>query len=96
MSININNILVLTFYLFVFKDLLKFVREEVVAVHKRTDIQPVKAETSLEPYELYKIDFHLFETLFTAISPLGRNNEIHGLGVRLFKVFITLINVSHI
>lgn len=65
-------------------------------MHKRTDIQPVKAETSLEPYELYKIDFHLFETLFTAISPLGTNNEIHGLGVRLFKVFIMLIHFSNV
>lgn len=71
-----------------FQDLLKFVREEVVSVHKRTDIKPVKAEVSLEPYELYKIDFHLFETMFTAISPLAKNNEVHGLGVRLFKVFL--------
>lgn len=73
--------------------MLKFVREEVVSVHKRTAIQPPKAETSLEPYESYKIDFYLFESMFTAISPLAKNNEAHGLAVRLFKVFLIFINI---
>jgi len=74
--------------------LLKFVREEVVAVHKRTDIQPSKAEISIEPYESYKIDFHLFETMFTAISPLARNNGAHNLAVRLFKVSLIFIKMN--
>lgn len=73
-------------YFFFFKDLLKFVREEVVAVHRRTNAQPPKAETPMEPYESYKIDFHLFETMFTAISPLAKNNGADILAVRLFKV----------
>lgn len=72
---------------FIFKDLLKFVREEVVSVHRRTQVQPLKAETQIEPYESYKIDFHLFETLFTAISPFAKNNGADSLSVRLFKVF---------
>jgi len=70
------------------KDLLKFVREEVVAIHKRTHVQPLKAETPMEPYESYRIDFQLFETMFTAISPLAKNNSgANNLVVRLFKVF---------
>lgn len=71
-----------------FKDLLKFVREEVVSVRKRTNIKPPKAETSMEPYESYKIDFHLFETMFTIISPLAKNNGADILTVRLFKVIL--------
>lgn len=67
--------------------MLKFVREEVVSVHKRTYVQPLKAETPMEPYESYRIDFHLFETMFTAISPLAKNSSTNNLSVRLFKVF---------
>ncbi|XP_025206941.1 TBC1 domain family member 9 [Melanaphis sacchari] len=67
-------------------DLLKFVREEVVSVHKRTHVQPLKAETPMEPYEHYRIDFYLFETMFTAISPLAKNNSANNLAVRLFKL----------
>ncbi|KAF0749384.1 Uncharacterized protein FWK35_00021583 [Aphis craccivora] len=67
-------------------DLLKFVREEVVSVHKRTHVQPLKAETPMEPYESYRIDFHLFETMFTAISPLAKNSSTNNLSVRLFKL----------
>jgi len=66
--------------------LLKFVREEVVSVHKRTHVQPLKAETPIEPYESYRIDFHLFETMFTVISPLAKNNGASNLADRLFKV----------
>lgn len=73
--------------MFVFKDLLKFVREEVVSVHKRTQIQPSKAETPMEPYESYKIDFHLFDIMFMAISPFAKYNGADNLAVRLFKVF---------
>lgn len=71
----------------IFKDLLKFVREEVFSVSKRTQIQPTKAETPMEPYETYKIDFYLFEKMFIAISPLAQNNGTNSLAVRLFKVF---------
>lgn len=67
-------------------DLLKFVREEVVSVHKRTHVQPLKAETPMEPYESYRIDFHLFETMFMAISPLAKNSSTNNLSVRLFKL----------
>ncbi|XP_027846091.2 TBC1 domain family member 9 [Aphis gossypii] len=67
-------------------DLLKFVREEVVSVHKRTHVQPLKAETPMEPYESYRIDFQLFETMFTAISPLAKNSSTNNLSVRLFKL----------
>lgn len=74
-------------FVFLFEDLLKFVREEVMSVRKRIQIQPPKAETPMEPYESYKIDFHLFETMFTAISPLAKYNGADSLAVRLFKVF---------
>lgn len=67
--------------------MLRFVREEVVSVHKRTHVQPLKAETPMEPYESYRIDFHLFETMFMEISPLAKNNSVNNLAVRLFKVF---------
>jgi len=67
--------------------LLKFVREEVFSVHKRTHVQPLKAETPMEPYESYRIDFYIFETMFKAISPLAKNNGANNLTVRLFKVF---------
>lgn len=58
----------------------------MVSIRKRTDIKPPKAETSMESYELYKIDFYLFETMFTAISPLAKNSGADILTVRLFKV----------
>ncbi|XP_050532969.1 TBC1 domain family member 9 isoform X2 [Daktulosphaira vitifoliae] len=67
-------------------DLLKFVREEVFNVRKRTHFQPPKAETPMEPYEAYKIDFHLFESLFMAISPFSRHNCADRLSVPLFKL----------
>lgn len=62
-----------------------------MAIHKRTQVQLVKAETPMEPYESYKIDFQLFESLFTAISPLAKNNGADNLAVRLFKVFYIFI-----
>ncbi|XP_050429149.1 TBC1 domain family member 9-like [Adelges cooleyi] len=67
-------------------DLLKFVREEVVAVRKRTNFEPPKAETPMEPYEAYKIDFDLFESLFLAISPLAKHKGADSLAVPLFKL----------
>lgn len=70
----------------IFKDLLKFVREEIVSVRKRTHLQLSKAETLMEPYESYKIDFHLFEIMFRAISPLAKNNGADNIAVRIFKV----------
>lgn len=63
----------------------------MVSVRKRTPIQPPKAETPMEPYESYKIDFYLFETMFTAISPLAKNNNADNLVVRMFKVLKYLL-----
>lgn len=40
----------------------------------------------MEPYEAYKIDFHLFESLFMAISPFSRHSCADRLSVPLFKV----------
>lgn len=62
-----------------------------MAVHRRTHIQPSKAETPMEPYEAYKIDFHLFETMFSAISPLAKNKGADNLAVRLFKVVFLIM-----
>ncbi|VVC41176.1 EF-Hand 1, calcium-binding site,EF-hand domain pair,EF-hand domain [Cinara cedri] len=40
----------------------------------------------MEPYELYKIDFHLFEIMFRAISPLAKNSGADNIVVRIFKL----------
>ncbi|XP_050310363.1 TBC1 domain family member 9 isoform X2 [Anthonomus grandis grandis] len=65
------------------QDLLSLVREEIISQKKTI---PDKHDPSLQPYEVYKVDFDYFKILFAALSPWGKGETAESLAARIFNL----------
>lgn len=65
------------------QDLLGLVREETIRQKKHI---PDKHDPSLQPYEVYKVDFDYFKILFVALSPWGKGETAESLAARIFNL----------
>lgn len=64
-------------------DLFSLVREEILKDKKYI---PTKHDSSLQPYEAYKVDFEYFKILFAALSPWGKGTYAEAIAARIFSV----------
>jgi len=70
------------------QDLLALVREEQIFHRSKLPAKAANMDPSTPYYELFKVDFELFHSLFTGLSPWGQCSHAESLAARIFRVKI--------
>lgn len=69
------------------QELLDYVREELMSVHRRYNCPgPDKYDPSQPPYKAYHIDYDLFRVIFASVSPWRKGSSLDDLVARLFQL----------
>lgn len=68
------------------QDLLALVREEQIFQRSKQPAKAANLDPSTPYYELFKVDFELFQTLFTGLSPWSHCSHAESLAARIFRV----------
>ncbi|CAB3361215.1 Hypothetical predicted protein [Cloeon dipterum] len=68
------------------QDLLALVREEQLCLRGSQPARIANIDPSTPHYEMFKVDFELFQSLFTGLSPWGHCSHAETLAARLFRL----------
>lgn len=62
---------------------MSIVREELLSQKRPV---PEKNDPTLQPFEMYKVDYDYFKLLFGAFSPWGKGATAESMSARIFRV----------